>query len=101
MRPRAKPLSIVGRQSIGAKAAVAVVEFEGRRFLLGVTEHGISVLDSSAPAVEDEAVAVAPDARFADALDAATLPADAVPLAGSILSAGTWKQAYSALRQAR
>jgi flagellar protein FliO/FliZ len=42
-----KPMSVIARQNLGPKASVAVVEFGGKRFLLGVTEHGIAVLDNS------------------------------------------------------
>ena len=51
----AKAISVVARQNLGPKASVAVVEFGGKRFLLGVTEHGISVLDN-APADEPASV---------------------------------------------
>jgi flagellar protein FliO/FliZ len=135
-----KPMSVVARQSLGPKASVAVVEFAGKRFLLGVTEHGISVLDNaeneetvvaleSAVAPESPAAPVAVTRRasskqnsrdFAHALgqatDATLLPKPSsvrlaknptfdttfVPssskLAGSVLSAATWKQAWIAIR---
>ena len=35
------------RQSVGQKASVVVVDTDGKRFLLGVTEHGINVLHTS------------------------------------------------------
>jgi flagellar protein FliO/FliZ len=137
-----KPMSVVARQNLGAKASVAVVEFGGKRFLLGVTEHGISVLHN-AENEETEVVAAASVARdtespaapmaitrrasskqnsrdFANALgqatDATLLPkpspvrlatndtfntnyvTGSSKLAGSILSAATWKQALSAIR---
>ncbi|GAA2747450.1 hypothetical protein GCM10009868_37000 [Terrabacter aerolatus] len=44
---RARVLSVVARQNVGPKASVVVVDTDGRRFLLGVTEHGISVLHTS------------------------------------------------------
>lgn len=48
---RARVLSVVARQNVGPKASVVVVDTDGRRFLLGVTEHGINVLHSTeAPA---------------------------------------------------
>ncbi|WP_336857786.1 flagellar biosynthetic protein FliO [Sinomonas albida] len=51
--PKAKALSVVSRQTVGPKASVVLVDTDGRRFLLGVTEHGISVLHSGeAPAVD-------------------------------------------------
>jgi flagellar protein FliO/FliZ len=120
-------VSVVGRTSIGPKATVAVVEVEGARLVLGVTEHGISVL-------HELDAAAAPDAAFARELSAVTaLPARAPaprpatpaprpatpaprpakaaprpapggavsPLAGSILSPDTWRAASTALRRAR
>jgi flagellar protein FliO/FliZ len=41
-----KAITLVGRQAIGPKASVAVVEIEGRRLVLGVTEHQVTVLHS-------------------------------------------------------
>lgn len=137
---KSKPIAMIARQSIGVKASVAVVEFGGKRFLLGVTEHGISVLDSAqieaAAALEaaqvqaaqiqtaessEETVARASDAplstsgrHFADALsrvegDQPDVPntyrrnrgSARSPVAGSILSASTWRQAFTALRVGR
>lgn len=110
--------AVVGRQSVGSKASVVVVEHDGRRFLLGVTEHGVNVLHSSdietaanvetAAAIEP-APGLDPD-LFARELAAAE-PADvalvtqaaASPdrLAGSILSGETWKQAAAVVRNRR
>lgn len=51
---RAKALSVVARQSVGQKASVVLVDTDGKRFMLGVTEHGISVLHTGeAPAVPE------------------------------------------------
>jgi flagellar protein FliO/FliZ len=161
--PRAKragkPMSVIARQNLGPKASVAVVEFGGKRFLLGVTEHGIAVLDDTQTEAEEtvavtEAAAIeapaapitpvapvavtrrasskqnsrdfalalgqvaadaTPAAKTAVAPRAATPPVAAVRLAkpqnftgafpggntkmaGSILSAATWKQAWIAVR---
>ena len=46
-----KPITIVGRQGIAQKASVVIVEADGRRLVLGVTEHSINVLSDS-PAVD-------------------------------------------------
>lgn len=45
-RARAKvtTVSVVGRQGLGRHSGVAVVEVEGRRLLLGVTDQGVSLL---------------------------------------------------------
>jgi flagellar protein FliO/FliZ len=154
-----KPISVVAKQSLGAKASVAVVEFSGKQFLLGVTEHGISVLhngdsfnarddafareelfrsgaatlpsdlpeprpariskhkavvaDFDDAMIEAEleaelaAAATGPTRMPAMAMaaspaaSASSAPAQLAPqpkLAGSIVSATTWKQAFVALR---
>jgi flagellar protein FliO/FliZ len=115
-KSKSKPISVVARQNVGAKASVAVVEFGGKRFLLGVTEHAVSVLDAGEIPAADVAAAIeavdekatakkdAPARDFADALSDAqgVSPSALKPassrLAGSVLSASTWKQAFTALR---
>ena len=54
MTPRAaKTVNVVTKQSIGAKASVVVMDVDGQRFLLGVTEQSVTVLNTSAtPGVE-------------------------------------------------
>src|ERR1700710_1393801 len=42
---RGKAISVVSRQGLGTKAGVAIVDAGGRRYLLGVTEHAVTVLD--------------------------------------------------------
>ena len=37
-------VTVVGRQGLGQKASVVVVDVDGRRYVLGVTEQSISVL---------------------------------------------------------
>ncbi|HKU34166.1 MAG TPA: flagellar biosynthetic protein FliO, partial [Paenarthrobacter sp.] len=47
-------LSVVSRQAVGQKASVVVVDAGDKRFLLGVTEHNVTVLHSSdAPVAAD------------------------------------------------
>ncbi|NKX53634.1 FliO/MopB family protein [Arthrobacter mobilis] len=125
------PLTVLSRRNIGAKAAVVVVETDGKRFLLGVTEQSVNVLHTSdAPvpvpvsegaevfarslqeAGRRDATSGKAGAHGAGADDAVTAPAlyplpggrrarrrPEPPLAGSILSAGTWRQTAAALRQ--
>jgi flagellar protein FliO/FliZ len=112
------PLTVLSRRSISPKAAVVVVEADGKRFLLGVTEQSVNVLHSSdAPEPEPvpanaQAFAVSLD-KAAGYDDAAPAPAlypvpggrrvrrrPASPLSGSILSPDTWKQTSAVLRQA-
>ncbi|MET1155636.1 flagellar biosynthetic protein FliO [Arthrobacter sp.] len=46
---------VVERQTIGPKASVVVVDADGRRFLLGVTDQAVNVLDTREVPVEEEA----------------------------------------------
>ncbi|MFD6817193.1 flagellar biosynthetic protein FliO [Microbacterium sp. NPDC060132] len=41
----AEPITVLGRQGLGAKAQLVVVQTEDARYVLGVTEHGVSVVD--------------------------------------------------------
>lgn len=43
---KARQIAVVARQGLGAKAGVAIVDAAGRRYLLGVTEHAVTVLDT-------------------------------------------------------
>ena len=122
------PITVLGKQAVGQKASVVVVDADGKRFILGVTEQSITVIHGG----------VAPSAAFAEVLAEST-PADAdasqeaesepaarpvavaartattpleaglvapgsrVPgaLGGSILSPSTWRQAAAALGRNR
>jgi flagellar protein FliO/FliZ len=42
-----KLVNVVTRQGIAQKASVVVVDMGGQRFLLGVTEHSVTVLSSA------------------------------------------------------
>jgi flagellar protein FliO/FliZ len=52
-------IEVAGKRSVGSKANVVVVDVDGIRFVLGVTEHNVSVLHA-APAPETEEAADAP-----------------------------------------
>ncbi|MFB7250961.1 FliO/MopB family protein [Microbacterium sp. NPDC056234] len=122
-------ITVLGRQGVGAKAQVVIVRTEDARYVLGVTEHGVSVIDkltpdAAAPTADEFdrllASALADDARGrrTDAVttasdlpvaeDAAAPPATRLrvrhrndPLNGSILSPSTWRQTAEALRRVR
>lgn len=50
-----RDISVVARQGIGAKASVALIEVGGKRYLLGVGDQSVNVLDSyAAPAPVEE-----------------------------------------------
>lgn len=61
-----RPIQVVGSHRLAPKASIAVVEIEGQKLVLGVTEHGISVLESAVPVTvadverEDEIIEPAP-----------------------------------------
>lgn len=123
---RGNAVTVVGRQGVGQKASVVVVDVDGNRFVLGVTERQVSVLHTSdrpqdadvtplvrvpeAPVAEartgtDDAPAASSsststttrqDADFLTAQGRASLFDEA--LKGSILSPATWRQASSAVR---
>jgi flagellar protein FliO/FliZ len=111
-----KLVNVVTRQGLAQKASVVVIDVEGKRFLLGVTEHAVTVLDATELPVIDTAAAfesalteagAAPSVRksaaapipFPQQFDPRTgLPRRASALDGSILSLSTWKRAAVALR---
>ena len=106
---RGNAVSVVGRQGIGPKASVVVVDVDGDRFVLGVTERQVSVLHSGRRPQEADAETTATvtalstpprqDADFLTAQGRASLFDEA--LKGSILSPATWRQAGSAVRVKR
>ncbi len=81
---REKQIAIVARQGLGAKAGIAIVDAAGRRYLLGVTEHAVTVLDTlgEVPAT-DEPVLVGTQpvtvARFEQELRSVTLTTGTLP----------------------
>jgi flagellar protein FliO/FliZ len=111
------PINVISRQGVAGKAAVILIESEGHRFLLGVTEQSVNVLHSSvAPTIETPADIFArlladSDAASATSFTSPAATAQPAPmtqpasehahsvLAGSILSPRTWTQAYAAMRQ--
>ncbi|MEJ1921902.1 FliO/MopB family protein [Microbacterium sp. KHB019] len=44
-RRDAQPITVLGRQNLGSKAQFVVVQTSDARYVLGVTEHGVSVID--------------------------------------------------------
>jgi len=100
-----RAITIVGRQGIGAKASVAVIDMDGKRFLLGVTEHQVTILHTAdAPVAPAEAfsqvmaVETGEKPDPAAALEPAARTPATGPLAGSILSLDTWRRAFASLR---
>ena len=127
-RRDAEAITVLGRQGIGPKAQLVVVQTDDARYGLGVTEHGVSVVDrlpvrpevrdTSETASASERDPANDDAEFDRILAAAALtgtPAAGTgapelrrrvrrrndPLRGSLLSPDTWRQTAEALRRAR
>lgn len=105
---RAADVKVTSRTSIGGRAQVVTVEEGGMRYLLGVTEHGITVMNRR-PASGGTTLVVGEetDAGFSEALRAAEKDQEQAPasveagrLHGSVLSASTWRQARHAVREA-
>ena len=136
--PTASQVTIVERHAVGPKSTVVLLDVQGRRYLLGVGESSINVLDSfeapeppaavpAAGAFEDASAAgrsqsfalslrtatgvptvgaglpdagdpVAVGGEVRHARPAGTAPG---PLAGSVLSPETWRQAWAALKTGR
>ena len=46
-------VSVLSRTALGTKSHAVVLEAHGRRYLLGVTEHGVNVLDDDLPPVPE------------------------------------------------
>jgi flagellar protein FliO/FliZ len=106
-------LTVVSRRGLGQKSAVVVVETDGKRFLLGVTEHSVNVLHTSEAPEPVQVTETETDAAgvFARKLSEATTGTvqpgslrrrrqhQTSPPAGSILSADTWKRAAAAARK--
>lgn len=53
-RGAAKPVNVVTRQAIAPKASVVIVDVDGQRFLLGVTEQSVTVLNAGTAPVPEE-----------------------------------------------
>lgn len=67
--PRASQLTVVERQGLGPKSSVVLLDVQGRRYLLGVAESSISVLDSfeaPEPVVPDPLEQVSAPATMAE-----------------------------------
>ena len=52
-------VTVVGRANVGQKASVVVVDVDGRRLVLGVTEHAVSVLHGANAPSDSETDAAA------------------------------------------
>ena len=105
---------VVHRQPLSRTSAVAVVTVGSRVLVLGTTEHQVSILTELEPEELDGVVEIdaldpadgEDDLATFDTLDGRTMrpliadPIQRGPLAGSVLSAQTWRQAFQVASQA-
>lgn len=102
--PGAALVRLVGRQTVGRSASVAVVAVGQRLLVVGVTENGVRLLteldedDLAVPAPTVETRADGTAAGGATRVDTTAGGAGGPGLVthGSVLSAQTWKQAWKA-----
>lgn len=63
-RRPAERITVVARSSLGGRAQLVVAEFDGIRYVLGVSEHGVNVVDTQEAPIEEEcAPAASPTGR--------------------------------------
>lgn len=83
-------VSVVARQGVGAKASVVVVDVEGERLVLGVTESSVTVLAAADRPVDAGSLTLVPGSR-ADEVEPEAQEARVTPIApvafASVLSA--------------
>lgn len=130
-RRDSEAITVLGRQGVGPKAQIVVIQTADARYVLGVTEHGVNVVDRlpivptqeqddpAHPTWSAASAEAASDAEEFDRILAATAltasttlsPASPTPqrrvrhrndpLRGSILSPETWRQTAEAIRRTR
>lgn len=80
-----REIRVVGRQSLGSKASVVLIEADGKRMMLGVTDHSITLLDSSPAKTEPATAPEAPARATSPAAAPAIAPQQAAqPVAPSV-----------------
>ncbi|MBF4590227.1 FliO/MopB family protein [Curtobacterium sp. VKM Ac-1395] len=89
---RSAAIEVVGRTGIGGKASVVVVDVEGERLVLGVTEHGVSLLTSGEAPAPELTIVTGPVQLPVRATQAATSAPTAVPMATPSPSAEAFRQ---------
>ncbi|NHA00584.1 flagellar biosynthetic protein FliO [Nocardioides sp. W3-2-3] len=106
--PAGAAIQVVHRRALGRGQSVAVVSVGTRVLVLGTTEQQVTLLTEVEPdevgldVLDDGGLGPVPsddenDDQDEDRRPARTAPAPAGPLAGSVLSAQTWKQTLAAV----
>ena len=96
------PVQVVHRQPLSRGTAVAVVTVGTRVLVLGTTEHQVTLLTEVEPDEVGVDLSVPADGLEVDGLeDLPATPRATGPLAGSVLSPQTWRQALAAATAAQ
>jgi len=95
---QAAQVTVVARQGIGAKASVVVVDVEGERLVLGVTDASVTVLVAADRPVEPVALELVPAPAAAPARAATPAQAPAAAAAAAAASAPSFAAVLSAHR---
>lgn len=109
-----RPITVIGRQSLGGKSRVVIVEADGTHFVLGVTDSSVVVLKSREVDPFASALAAEESERseefeeFAEAAEPGggsdeprPVPLPAPTFAQAITSPDTWRRAAQSLRSPR
>jgi flagellar protein FliO/FliZ len=91
-------LSVLARQPLTRGASVAVVRVAERAYVVGVTDQSVTLLAEADPDAIEAAAHPSHEVREQLSLDALN---SGGPLAGSVLSPSTWRQAAAAVLKGR
>ncbi|QNE36274.1 flagellar biosynthetic protein FliO [Leifsonia shinshuensis] len=106
-RKRSKrPITVIGRQSLGGKSRVVIVEADGTHFVLGVTDSSVVVLksrelDTFADALAELELEQAERVEPTPGVEPASTPEPTPTFAQAITSPDTWRRAAQSLRTPR
>jgi flagellar protein FliO/FliZ len=92
--PHASLVRLLGRQSVGRSASVAVIGVGERVLVVGVTENGVRLLTELDPEEVDIPLPVEATTTTLPGTSVVETPTNGVVPAGSLLSTQTWKQAW-------
>ncbi|WP_324650464.1 flagellar biosynthetic protein FliO [Georgenia sp. H159] len=96
---RRLPITVLGRQNLGRRSGVAVVDIAGRTLVLGVSDTEVRLLtelEAGPFRLADELGDDDGGAR--PAIPQGQLPQTSSPLGGSVLAPASWRASWEVLR---
>ncbi|WP_454085670.1 FliO/MopB family protein [Georgenia sp. Marseille-Q6866] len=92
---RRLPITVLGRQNLGRRSGITVVDVAGRTLVLGVSDTEVRLLTEleSAPFVLEDESPQGPESSVP-----APMSTQPSALGGSVLSPDTWRSSWQALR---